>query len=71
MSLHIELLDSNSFGMFEIEEPIEHEKYDMNIFFYGSRYEIGSGSSVMFVTLQGIPLHISFKLSFDCTNNNA
>lgn len=34
LPLHIELHDHNLFGMFEMEEPIKHEEYDMNMFFF-------------------------------------
>lgn len=42
----------------------------MPMFFYGSCYERGSGAGVMLVTPQGMPMPISFKLSFEYTNNN-
>lgn len=69
--MHIELLDYNLFSVFEIEEPIEHEEYDMTIIFYGSHYESGGGVGIMFITPQGMALLISFKLDFECINNNA
>lgn len=70
LPLHIELPDHNLFGVFEIEEPIDHEEYDIHIFFDDSRYERGRGAGVVFVTPQGIPILVSFKLSFEYTNNN-
>lgn len=69
--MHIELSNHNLFNVFEIKEPIEHEEYDMIIFFYGSHCESGGDVGVVFITPQGLPLPIYFKLSFECTNNNA
>lgn len=43
----------------------------MIMFFYGSHCDRGNGDGFVFVTPQGMPMTFSFKLSFECTNNNS
>lgn len=42
----------------------------MTIFFDGFHCEKGGGVRVVFVTPQRVPMQVSFKLSFEHTNNN-
>jgi len=58
------------FGVFDSEKEIEQEDFDMIMCFDGSSYEQGRGAGVFFIMPQGVPMHVSFKLSFECTNNN-
>lgn len=60
--LNIELLNSNLFGVFDIEEEVEKEEYDMTLYFDGSQCEQGGGVGIIFITPQGVP--IPFSLSY-------
>lgn len=42
----------------------------MIMYFDGSRCEQGCGSRFVFVIPQGVPMPLSFKISFECTNKN-
>lgn len=44
---------------------------DMTVHFDGSCCEQGSGSCIVFLMPQEVPIPYSFKLDFPCTNNNA
>ena len=69
--LIIELPDDSVFSVSKVEEDVTLEE-DVNItlFFDGSKCEQGQGAGVVFHTPQGIPIPLSFKLDFPCTNNN-
>lgn len=68
--LYIKLLDNNLFGVFEIEDVIETEEFNMIMYFDGSHCKQEGGDGVVFFMLQGVPLPFSFKISFEFTNNN-
>lgn len=42
----------------------------MTMYFDGSQCKQGGGTGVVFLTPQGVPMLVCFKLSFECTNNN-
>lgn len=43
----------------------------MDLYFDGQKCEQGGGIGIVFSTPQDVPILFSFKLSFECRNNNA
>jgi len=40
------------------------------MYFDESHYEKGGAFGIVFITPQGMPMHVSFKLSFECINTS-
>lgn len=55
----------------EDEEFVDtkEEDFEIALFIDGSKYEQGGGASIFFITPQGTPIPLSYKLKFPCTNN--
>lgn len=69
--LALDFPDDSIFVLLEDEEFIDtkEEYFDITLFFYGSKCKQGSGAGIVFITPQGAPIPLSFKLKFSCTNN--
>ena len=70
--LSLDFSDDSIFVLIEEEEFVDTEdELDITLYFDGSKCEQGGGAGIVFITPQGAPIPLSFKLKFPCTNNMA
>ena len=70
--MSLDFLDDSIFVLIEEEEFVDtKDELDITLYFDGSKCEQGGGAGIVFITPQGAPIPLSFKLKFPCTNNMA
>ena len=68
--LSLDFLDDSIFVLIDEEEFVDIEvELNITLYFDGSKCKQGGGASIIFITPQGAPIPLSFKIKFPCTNN--